>query len=59
MSLYQLNIPTKVYFGRDIWRESLKAQKEMLKGTILLVTTGRSLARLGYVGQPPREQEVS
>ncbi|MCI8724729.1 MAG: iron-containing alcohol dehydrogenase [Hungatella sp.] len=51
MSLYQLNIPTKVYFGRDIWRESLKAQKEMLKGTILLVTTGRSLARLGYVGQ--------
>lgn len=51
MSLYQLNIPTKVYFGRDIWRESLKAQKEMLKGTILLVTTGRSLTRLGYVGQ--------
>lgn len=51
MSLYQLNIPTKVYFGRDIWREALKAQKETLKGTVLLVTTGRSLDRLGYVAQ--------
>lgn len=51
MSLYQLNIPTKVYFGRDIWREALKAQKETLKGTVLLVTTGRSLNHLGYVNQ--------
>ena len=49
MEPYQLNIPTKVYFGRDIWREAVKALESFLKGNIMLVTTGRSLTRLGYV----------
>lgn len=51
MEPYQLNIPTKVYFGRDIWREAMTCVEPFLRGNIMLVTTGRSLARLGYVGE--------
>lgn len=49
MKPYQLNIPTKVYFGRDIWREAVKSLGNCLCGNIMIVTTGRSLTRLGYV----------
>ena len=49
MKPYPLNIPTKVYFGRDIWREAVKALEPFFRGNIMLVTTGRSLTRLGYV----------
>ncbi len=45
----QIHIPTAIYFGRDIWRESLKEIDAMLNGCIMIVTTGRSLARLGYI----------
>ena len=50
--LYSLNIPTKVYYGRGVLEISLeKVQKECswLSGNILIVTTGRSLKRLGYI----------
>lgn len=49
MKPYQLNIPTTVYYGRNIWKEALKEQKDRFAGSVMLVTTGRSLARLGYV----------
>lgn len=49
MKAYQLNIPTKVYFGRDILKEVISGQQESIKGTVLIVTTGRSLIRLGYL----------
>lgn len=49
MKPYQLNIPTTIYYGRGIWKEALEEQKERLKDSIMLVTTGRSLNRLGYV----------
>lgn len=49
MKLYQLNIPTKIYYGRNILQEALKAQEGFLKGNILIVTTGRSLIRMGYL----------
>lgn len=49
MEPYQLNIPTKVYFGRDIWRKAIRSLAAFLKGNVLIVTTGRSLIRLGYV----------
>lgn len=49
MSLYQITIPTKVYFGRNIWKEALKAQEAILQGNVMIATTGRSLHRLGYV----------
>ena len=49
MKAYQLNIPTKVYFGRDILKEVISEQQETIKGTVLIVTTGRSLVRLGHL----------
>lgn len=49
MKAYQLNIPTKVYFGRDILKEVINGQQELIKGTVLIVTTGRSLIRLGHL----------
>lgn len=51
MEPYQLNIPTRVYFGRDIWREAVKSLENYFCGNIMIVTTGRSLTRLGYVGE--------
>lgn len=49
MGLYRITIPTKVYFGRNIWQEAIKAQEPLFRGNIMIVTTGRSLCRLGYV----------
>lgn len=49
MKAYCLNVPTKVYFGRNILEEVLNGQQEFIKGTVLLVTTGRSLIRLGHL----------
>lgn len=51
MKPYQLNIPTKIYFGRDIWERTLKEAEPLLDGNLMLVTTGRSLTRIGYVEQ--------
>lgn len=49
MDPYQLNIPTKIYFGRNIWRNAVKDLESFFKGSIMLVTTGRTLSRLGFV----------
>ena len=49
MNPYQIAIPTKVYVGRNIWKKVLKEQETVLQGNIMLVTTGRSLRKLGYV----------
>ena len=49
MKVYCLNVPTKVYFGRNILEEAINGQQELIKGTVLLVTTGRSLIRLGHL----------
>lgn len=57
MEPYQLNIPTRVYFGRNIWREALKAQEAFFQGNVMIVTTGRSLVRLGYLDDLKRQIE--
>lgn len=49
MKPHQLNIPTKIYFGRDIWEEAFREIEPLLCGNVMLVTTGRSLIRLGYL----------
>lgn len=54
MRPYHLNIPTKLYYGRDIWRGALREIEQMLCGSVMIVTTGRSLARLGYLGDLKR-----
>lgn len=52
---WKLNIPTKVYYGRNIWKDALKDLKDILSGTVMIVTTGRSLIRLGYLEALHRE----
>lgn len=51
MNPYQIVIPTKVYFGRNIWKKALKEEEAILRGNIMIVTMGRSLQRLGYVDE--------
>lgn len=55
MRMYQLEIPTKVYFGRGSAFQALAEEKDFLNGNVLIVTTGRSLNRLGYVEKLERE----
>lgn len=57
MKVYQICIPTRVFFGRDIWKEALQEQKSILTGNVLIVTTGRSLTRLGYLDALKRQVE--
>lgn len=49
MKAYQLSMPTKVYFGRGILEDAFAAQFSFFKGTVMIVTTGRSLIRLGHL----------
>ncbi len=49
MISYKLNIPTRIYFGRDILRESLESEKDFICANVLIVTTGRSLYKFGHV----------
>lgn len=51
MSPYQINVPTKVYFGRNIWKEAIIALENLFQGNVMIVTTGRSLCNLGYVDE--------
>lgn len=51
MEPYQLCIPTHVFFGRDIWKITLKKLESVLAGNIMITTTGRSLTRLGYLDE--------
>lgn len=50
MTEFVLNISTKVYFGTGITQKALEKEKESLFGkNVMIVTTGRSLSRYGYV----------
>lgn len=42
---------TEIYFGTGIWEEALRKITEQLKGNVLIVTTGRSLIRYGYLNK--------
>lgn len=49
MEGFTLEIPTTIYFGNNIVEEALKKESKYLMGNIMIVTTGRSLIRLGYL----------
>jgi alcohol dehydrogenase class IV len=46
---FNINLKTKIYFGTDIVKKALDAEHENICGTVLIVTTGKSLIRHGYV----------
>lgn len=49
MKSFELNIRTRVYFGKNITFEALKKERTLLSGNVIIITTGRSLNTLGYV----------
>lgn len=52
--MHGLNIPTKIYYGRDILEKGIKrahSESGIVCGNVLVVTTGRSLIRLGYLNR--------
>lgn len=49
MKEFQFSSPTKVYFGTDIVQKAFQSEKNYLYGNIMIVTTGNSLIRLGYL----------
>lgn len=57
MEPYQFNVPTRAWFGRDIWKEALQRQN-MLRGKVMIVTTGGSLERLGYLDEIKKQIEA-
>ncbi len=46
---FSLEIPVKVIFGRNIFRDALKQTRTLYGNRILIVSTGKSLKRLGYI----------
>lgn len=51
MTNFTLQLSTKVYFGTHIVREALKQENAWLPGKVLIVTTGRSLVKYGYLDE--------
>lgn len=49
MSEFTLEIPTKVYFGNDITEKAIEQESRWIHGIVMLITTGRTLTKLGYV----------
>jgi alcohol dehydrogenase class IV len=51
MEGFTLEIPTRIYFGNNIVEEALKRENKYLAGNIMIVTTGRSLVKFGYIDE--------
>ena len=49
MPEFTLEIPTKIYFGNSIIEKAVKKQGKWIHDVVMLVTTGRTLKKLGYV----------
>ena len=54
MKGFTLEIPTTIYFGNNNVEEALNKESRYLAGTIMIVTTGKSLVRLGYINDLKR-----
>ncbi|MBR1396792.1 MAG: iron-containing alcohol dehydrogenase [Selenomonadaceae bacterium] len=46
---FQFNIPTKIYFGENITETALNQEQKIIKNSVLIVTTGRSLIKYGHL----------
>lgn len=51
MNQFNLSMTTRLHFGPGIIADALQQEKDTIKGNILIVTTGRSLKKLGYLEQ--------
>ena len=51
MKQFAFELSTKIYFGIHILEKALSEEKRFLKDNILIVTTGRSLIKNGYLDE--------
>lgn len=52
MAGFSMEFPTKIYFGTGITKEAIIQEKNRFTGrNILIITTGRSLIRFGYINE--------
>ncbi len=51
MKQFTFELSTKIYFGIHILEKALSEEKRFLKDNILIVTTGRSLIKNGYLDE--------
>lgn len=51
MKTFEFELSTKIYFGTKIYEKAITEIHEILPKRVLLVTTGRSLEKNGYVDQ--------
>lgn len=51
MKQFTFELPTKIYYGVHILEKALLKEKELLNENVLIVTTGRSLIRHGYLDE--------
>uniref|UniRef100_UPI0006D0B741 iron-containing alcohol dehydrogenase n=1 Tax=Clostridium sp. NkU-1 TaxID=1095009 RepID=UPI0006D0B741 len=51
MKGFTLELPTKIYFGNNNVEEALKKENKWLTGNVMIVTTGRSLIKFGYLNE--------
>jgi len=51
MKSFEFEIPTKVYFGREEFRDNLLKCDLLSNKKILVVTSGRSLYKYGYIDE--------
>lgn len=51
MKKFTIGLVTKIYFGTHILEEALKKEKKWLDGKVMIVTTGRSLKKHGYLDE--------
>ena len=49
MSEFTFNLHTKIYFGTKKKKKALMQEEYLLNGNVMIVTTGRSLIRYGYL----------
>lgn len=49
MKEFVFELSTKIYFGTNIWKEALQKEKTRLMGNVMIVSTGRSLVKYGYL----------
>lgn len=51
LATYELEMTTRIYFGNKCVKDAIKKEKKILGNRVLLITTGGSLRRLGYLDQ--------
>lgn len=49
MQSFEFECRTKIYFGTDILESAIQKSTDIIKGNVLIVTTGGSLIRYGYL----------